>query len=71
MKYRYRVYRTAWVDIEIEAGNEDAAQAEYEELESGGWLNDDFRDAVLEEESNVAEVWEGGIEEGLCIYSAY
>lgn len=71
MKYVYKVYRTAWAYIEIEAENEDAAQAEYEELESEGWLNDDFRDAVLEEESNVAEVWEGGIEEGLCIYSAY
>lgn len=69
MKYTYRIYREVWLDVDVEADNEDEAQLRFEEIEESGELNDDFRDFVLEEDTVVAEVWEGGVENGLCIYS--
>ena len=71
MKYTYRLHRCVWIDIDIEAPDEDSAQEAYEDMVFNGELNDRWRDAVLETEEEVAEVWDGGIDEGVCIYSIY
>lgn len=71
MKYEYLVRREVWISVRIDAPDEDSAQEAYEAMEESGELNYRWRDEVLETDSMVAEVWEGGIEDGLCIYKAY
>ena len=70
MKYTYLVHRDVWIDVEIEAEDEDAADEAYSSMVDNGGLNDRFRDEVLESDTEVAEVWEGGYE-GICIYRIY
>lgn len=71
MTYTYRLHRCVWVDVDIEAPDASSAQEAYENMAFDGELNDRWRDAVLETEEEVAEVWDGGIDEGVCIYSIY
>ena len=71
MKYTYLLHRECWIEVEIEAENEDEAQSKYEDLEWSGELNDEFRNEILEHDIMVDEVWEGGINDGVCIYSAH
>lgn len=71
MKYTYRVHRDVWADIEIEADDEDCADHAFSCMEESGEVTDILRDELLEAFTEVAEVWEGGVGEGIRIYSIY
>lgn len=71
MIYTYRIHRDVWIDVEIEADDEDCADHAFGNMEECGELNYQWRDEVLETFTEVAEVWEGGIDEGTCIYKIY
>lgn len=70
-KYVYRLHRDVWLDVEVEADDEASADDAFEEELFNCSLNDRWRDGILEAESEIAEVWEGGIGNGVCIYSIY
>ena len=71
MKYTYRLHRCVWLDVDIEADDEDCADHALSCMLEEGELNDRWRNEVLETENEVAEVWEGGIDDGIRIYSIY
>jgi len=60
MKYTYLVHRDVWIEVEIDAEDEDAAQEEYERMSNCGELDSQWRDEALVTESEVAEVRENG-----------
>jgi len=70
-KYEYVLHRCVYINVVIEADDEDSAQEAYERMCENGELNDRWRDEVLETDEEVAEVWDGGIEDGICIYKIY
>jgi len=70
-KYTYVLHRCVFISVDIEAGSKDEAQEKYEEMSLSGELNDRWRDEVLESDEEVAEVWDGGADDGICIYSIY
>ena len=70
-KYEYVLHRCVYISVVIEADDEDSAQEVYERMSENGELNDRWRDAVLETYEEVAEVWDGGVDDGVCIYKIY
>lgn len=70
-KYEYVLHRCVYISVVIEADDEDSAQEVYERMSENGELNDRWRDAVLETDEEVAEVWDGGVDDGFCIYTIY
>ena len=70
-KYEYVLHRCVYISVVIEADDEDSAQEVYERMSENGELNYRWRDAVLETYEEVAEVWDGGVDDGVCIYKIY
>ena len=71
MLYTYCIHRTAYVTVDIEADDEDAADVAFNRMNEDGDLNDSFRSSVLEADTCVDKVWEGGVDDGMCIYNAH
>ena len=70
-KYEYVLHRCVYISVVIEADDEDSAQEIYERMSENGELNYRWRDAVLETYEEIAEVWDGGGDDGVCIYKIY
>lgn len=70
MKHRYAVRRDTYIYFDIIGESEEDIEERYEEMCDNGELNDLWRNAVLEETSEVAWVDEMRDGEWVTIYNA-